>query len=367
MEPVSPEEPAAAGVEDRWEVGSEFHLIGAQAGPYERFPDPLSFFGLAQHGVIGLWRWLASQGPVPTLWVPDYYCLPVVEAWERAAIPMRSYVDDPSRAEPRWETLEPADRDLVLAVNFFGVRSPDPWATWSREHADAVVVEDHSHDPFSTWARTSTAPYAVASLRKTIPVPDGGMVWSPRGRPLPPPGGRRDWTPSALKLAAMVRKWDYLAGAPTSRERFRELQTLGESTLLASRDLEITPWSKASLEDGVPVAWRRQRADNVRAFLTGTSDDPRFRPVWGDGGEPADLVPFNAVLLFEEAAERDEVRRTLADARVFTAVHWPQLEEASPRVRDVSDRILTIPMDQRYDGTDVERVIAVVEGSRPRS
>lgn len=360
MDPVLTSAPG----DDRWEIGSEYHFIGAQAGPYERIPEDVAYFGLAQHGVIGLWRWLTAQGPTPTLWVPDYYCLPVLEAWERAEIPMRTYRDDPTQAAPGWETLDAGEDDLVLAVNYFGMRSPEPWSLWTADHSDIRVVEDHSHDPFSTWARTSTAPYAVASLRKTIPVPDGGMVWSPRGLPLPPPGRSRDRTGSALKLAAMIRKTDYLAGAPTSKDRFRDLQTLGESTLLASDDLEITPWSMASLADGVPVEWRRRRARNVRAFLAGTEQDPRFRAIWSDGGQRDDLCPFNVVLLFERSSDRDAVRGALADARVFTAIHWPQSERASARIRDVSDRILTIPLDLRYGGSDVARVVDVVAGTR---
>ena len=77
-----------------------------------------------------------------------------------------------------------AKNDVVLAVNYFGVRAGEPWQQWREKHA-CVLLEDHSHDPVSGWAQSSRADYAFSSLRKTMPVPDGAILWSPLGHPLP--------------------------------------------------------------------------------------------------------------------------------------------------------------------------------------
>ena len=75
--------------------------------------------------------------------------------------------------EPRWETIGAGRGDAVLAVNFFGAGTGTGWAD-QRAAADWLLVEDHSHDPFSPWAVGSNADFAFSSLRKTLPVPDGG-------------------------------------------------------------------------------------------------------------------------------------------------------------------------------------------------
>ena len=67
---------------------------------------------------------------------------------------------------------------MVVGVNYFGVREAEPWQAW-RERTECILVEDHAHDPASAWATTSTADYAFSSLRKTLPVPDGAILWSP--------------------------------------------------------------------------------------------------------------------------------------------------------------------------------------------
>ena len=61
--------------------------------------------------------------------------------------------------EPNWKSLLPDKHDLVMAVNYFGVRTKEPWERWRSRH-DCIVLEDHSHDPVSSWALTSTADYA---------------------------------------------------------------------------------------------------------------------------------------------------------------------------------------------------------------
>ena len=253
-------------------------------------------FALAQHGLTALWRHCTAAGRFQQLWIPDYYCPPVVASWERDGIPMRTYADDPRWAGPNWRTLQPRPGDLILAVNYFGLRESSSWAEWAVDNRGIRVVEDHSHDPVSTWARDSNADYAIASLRKTLPVPDGAIVWSPRGLPLPPPPSHRDWSGSALKLAAMISKRDYLQGGSSSKERYRELQSHGEATMLASRDLEISPWAQDALEPGVPISWRDQRANNVRAFLALTAHDQRFRPIDGPqtDGYLSDSTPFSS-------------------------------------------------------------------------
>ena len=75
----------------------------------------------------------------------------------------------------------------MLAVNFFGIRKGKAWQDWLSQHKDIILIEDHTHDPFSTWAQQSTAHYAMASLRKTLPIPDGAILWSPQKMSLPKP------------------------------------------------------------------------------------------------------------------------------------------------------------------------------------
>jgi hypothetical protein len=246
----------------------------------------------------------------------------------------------------------------VVAVNYFGVRTGDPWFSW-RERTECVLVEDHAHDPASEWANASEADYAFSSLRKTLPVPDGAILWSPRGLPVPDqPSGGADG--SELKLAAMLLKGEYLGGGDDHlKDRFRRLQLDGEERLAESGVSGASPATREALVRGVPLPWRARRAENVARLLAALHDWEGAEPLFTEW--PADAAPLGAVFVFESGAERDRVREVLREGGVYCPVHWADAAESgSERVRDLAQRILTIPTDWRYAAADMARIASLV-------
>ena len=340
-----------AVTETHWELGGEFHSPVEAPRPFHPWPRPAVWYALGRHAVEGLVELLRPRA----LWLPDYFCHEVAVGWERL-VEIRTYEDDPRWPEPRWETLGAGAGHLVVAVNYFGAREGADWA--ERAAGDFVVVEDHSHDPFSPWALGSEAPYAFSSLRKTLPVPDGGILWSPRGLDLPPqPRGSADG--SELKLAAMLLKGRYLAeGGDGLKERFRRLQLEGEEALARAPVAAASPAAREAVIGGAPLPWRVRRADNALHLLGALSGVGIAEAVFDEW--PAGAAPLGVVLVFETPALRDAVRERLREAGVYCPVHWAIERPASERVRDLSARVLTIPTDWRYSAADMDRVASLV-------
>jgi hypothetical protein len=332
-----------------WEVGGEFHLPVDPPGPYHRWPEGAVWYALGRHAVEALLREVRP----PRLWLPDYFCHEVAARWREAA-EVELYEDDPRWPEPRWESLQPGSRDLVIAVNYFGVRQGGPWRDW-RERTPCVLVEDHAHDPASEWATTSAADYVFSSLRKTLPVPDGAILWSPRDRPLPDqPAGGADG--SELKLAAMLLKGEYLGnGDDGLKDRFRRLQLDGEERLAGAAVAGASPATRESLVRGVPLPWRARRSENTGRLLSALHGWEAAEPLFTEW--PADAAPLGAVMVFESTDDRDAVRAALREAHVYCPVHWADAaSSSSERVRELAGRILTIPTDWRYSAADMARV-----------
>lgn len=347
-----------AVTETTWEVGGEFHSPVETPRPFHPWPRPAVWYALGRHAVDGL---IALLG-VRTLWLPDYFCHEVAVGWE-ARVDVRTYEDDPRWEEPRWETLEAGRRDLVVAVNHFGARTGAGWDE-RRAEADWLLVEDHSHDPFSPWAVGSSADFAFSSLRKTLPVPDGGILWSPRDLDLPPqPRGSAEG--SELKLAAMLLKGQYLGGGGDHlKERFRRLQLEGEEQLARASVAAASPAAREAVIGGAPLPWRVRRADNAVHLLGLLAGLEIAEPVFDEW--PAGAAPLGVVLVFRSESVRDRVRETLREAGVYCPVHWRIERPASERVRDLSTRVLTIPTDWRYTDADMERVASILREAETR-
>ena len=208
-----------------YEIGSEFHWMGLPQGKYLKWPEPNVWFQTGRDAFVALWRYL-STGPDAVLHLPDYFCQEVTDNWKQSGIPIKYYSDNPSKCSPDWgKSVHARPGDVVLAVNYFGVRNGENWNHWKNAHDAVILVQDHTHDPFSGWAINSRADYVLASIRKTFAVPDGAIVWSPSCRPLPAEPAHKGWSGSALKFAAMVYKMECLQGKNwVTKENFGELQ-----------------------------------------------------------------------------------------------------------------------------------------------
>jgi hypothetical protein len=338
----------------RWEVGGEFHLPVEPPGPHHRWPEGAVWYALGRHALQALLQQLGSG----KLWLPDYFCDDVARRWADLA-EVELYEDDPRWPEPRWESLRPSRADVVVGVNYFGVRTVEPWQAW-RERTECILVEDHAHDPASAWATASTADYAFSSLRKTLPVPDGAILWSPRGLPLPDqPAGGADG--SELKLAAMLLKGEYLGGGdPELKERFRRLQLDGEERLASSAVTGASPATRESLVRGVPLPWRARRSENTTRLLAALHGWELAEPLFTEW--PADAAPLGAVFVFGSSTDRDRVRNDLREAGVYCPVHWADAAtSSSERARELAARILTIPTDWRYSAADMARIASLLQ------
>ena len=348
-----------AVTETHWEVGGEFHSPVETPRPFHPWPRPAVWYALGRHAVEAL---VAIVRP-KTLWLPDYFCHEVAVGWEQL-VDVRTYEDDPRWEEPRWETMDAAPGDAVIAVNYFGAREGNGWEE-HRSAGEFVLVEDHSHDPFSPWAVGSNADYAFSSVRKTLPAPDGGILWSPRGLDLPPQP-RETADGSELKLAAMLLKGRYLedGGGDELKERFRRLQLEGEEQLAKAPVAAASPAGREAVIGGVPLPWRVRRADNAIHLLGAQSGLQIAEPLFDEW--PAGAAPLGLVLVFESEEARDRVREALREEGVYCPVHWPIDRPASERVRDLAARVLTIPTDWRYSAADMERIASLLREAETR-
>ncbi len=158
------------------------------------------------------------------------------------------------------------------------------------------IIEDHTHDPYSKWAYNSRSDWCIASLRKTLPIPDGGVLWSPVRNSLPIQAvvTRTRSEASLKKLVGMYLKAAYLVGARTQKEDFRALLTTGEEQIAAGEISGILPWS-ASLVDRFPIEiWRESRTKNHNV-LCDRLQNVRWLHIRNKDDE-IDRCPFSAVM-----------------------------------------------------------------------
>lgn len=331
----------------RIEFGSDFHACSYPAREWLAWS--VEWKNLYASGRQALQHLVATVGQLEgwkRLWVPAYYCgesLEYVKGIEIARYPLL-----PSET-PRFERLNEVCRfregDVLMLVNFFGMHKGVDVSEW-----DVTVIEDHTHDIASDWARSSSAEWCFASLRKQLPVADGGVLWSPVGNACPAmPAMEAEAAYAAVanrRNEAMQLKGRYLAGENVDKSEFLSLFSETEeafASLPISAPCEATLTTIRQLDIH---AWRELKARNLEYIKTLLSLAKC---------EIVDSATFSLLLKFPCKEARDAARRELIAKCVYGAVLWPDVygsHDGSPE-RQWADCMLSLHVDGRYTLEDM--------------
>ncbi|MBE0447474.1 MAG: hypothetical protein IBX64_05160 [Actinobacteria bacterium] len=272
------------------------------------------------------------------------------------------YPDGPEDSIPGFEQVDAKPGDALLIVNFFGLQTMRSIGWTDRSIVE--IIEDHTHDPWSDWAWTSNADWCVASLRKVLPVPDGGVLWSPSDQPLPhtvPVSAERRYA-SLEKLTAMVLKSLYLEGQLVEKEVFRRLAISGESCIASGEISGMPEWTE-NLVHSFPVKlWRERRCSNHQVLYEALAGVPWLTLLLPEDNSGA--CPFSGILVFDSQECRTYVHERLIASRIYPAILWPLDEPVIDGIHqkyvDLSNRMLSIHCDMRYSEHEMEYIAAQI-------
>ena len=340
------------------EFGSDFHYISGfndSVNTLHDFYPHANYYADGRQALIHLYQ---SQG-WQRLWVPEYFCYEVVESLKQAGLDLRFYADWPGYHNDS-ETLDAIHRhdhfkpcDAVLRVNYFGTRSYR-----NSERLPVAVVEDHTHDLIGNWALHSTADWCIASLRKTLPIPEGGILWSPLRLPLPeaPEKSEKNEEIAAIRWEAMKLKAGYLAGKDIEKETFRLGFINTEDYFDSAPVCSLDNMSQEYLESFNVRDWYGKKRDNWNLLR-----DLRKDGVHVLLPEDTSGYPFSLILFFDFLDERDRVRKALIDNKVYPAVLWNIPAPTEGEVFHFSRGMLSIHCDGRYSSDDILQLKSIIE------
>ena len=339
-------------------IGGMFGLEGFEGPRPVHDAPPPAFLGLPSVRLAsarGAFALLLHHLAPRRVWFPAYLCDVVLAAMPAGAVEQRLYPVSATLAleDTTWiGEVEPGD--LVVFISYFGF---DTWSAAGEavRARGAWVIEDACqamlNDAFNPLAH-----YVVVSPRKFLGVPDGGVLVSQRGSPLPagplPPAPTRWWL-EALQASRLRADFDRHGGERRWYDMF--CRTEPAAPLGPARMSELT---EALLLEGVDyVGMCSRRRANYRVLLDGLPDVAMFTEL------PEGVVPMGFPIRLRN---RDRVRRHLIAQEIFPPIHWP-IDSAVPASFTESHRlaseILMLPCDQRYDAADMARLVREVRAA----
>jgi hypothetical protein len=335
------------------ELEASLDMLGgeAAAGAWPTLGQPCALRCDTGRSALGLALrdWAARQpGVAPRVWIPSYVCPSVTDAVEALGLPVARYASRPGE----WSAPAASAGDVVVVVHYFGLLDPVALDWLMRpDGREFAVIEDCVQAPYTEQAGAS-GDYAITSLRKWWPAPDGALVCS--RQPLSAPAllapdegyiGRRTF--AKLARGRHVDDATYLGWIEESEERLASSPPR-EASWLSQHLLARADSAQAALA-------RRQNWARLAAELDRHKHvAPLYRAL------PEGAVPLAYPVLLD-AGRRDQLRRFLATRRIYCPVHWPMPAEGTPAADwSLSQRMLSLPLDQRYGAPEMARLAAAV-------
>ena len=331
-------------------IGGEFEIdLNKRSDRFIPAPDTYYYAS----GRTALYQILKSIAPIRRrVWLPDYLCHTIVEAVVKAGYEYSFYELDACfmATTAALESSGFQAGDIVLIINYFGLQDLTQVAKGIKDaFPEATVIED---DVQAYWAFTEKgnpyADYRFTSLRKALPVPDGGLVYTKNEMP----AASCPNTFAQLKIDAGVMK------SNRGKEGIRDEEYLSlfeEGARLINENYEsvMSPMGQ-SLFAGVDVDEAKQRRQLNSAYL--------MNGLAAMGISTLVTIPMDSAPLFIPIYldNRDEVRRRMFAHHVFCPVHWPLNGLPLKRGAEMAKHELSLIVDQRYSEIDMETILSLL-------
>ncbi|MBI5543922.1 MAG: DegT/DnrJ/EryC1/StrS aminotransferase family protein [Deltaproteobacteria bacterium] len=285
--------------------------------------------------------------------------------------------------------MRSAGARVLYAIHFIGYPQPLVEMQAIAREAGAYLIEDCALALFSATSEGvplgSVGDASIFSLYKTLPIPDGGVLWLAQGRDSLPEPRRPPWGSTIAEAGSSAISHAFTSG----HERLAELlwaavrrvrrhvdlrRSLGEAATgtnhldPACLDLGISPfsrWLASGLDEAAAcrIVERRRRNFERMAQALG---DPALLAL--PAPLPVGTCPLFFPLLARDGAQKDHLLCALERAGIGAINFWriahPALVPADfPEATELRERIVEVPIHQDLDEEAVEQIVRVLKGA----
>lgn len=285
------------------------------------------------------------------LWIPAYFCYEVIDTLRSYGLEIAYYDDHPLAGVGENAILEELNPDeALLQVNYFGLRASNV-----RPNTAAVVIEDQTHN----LTASGEGDIKVASLRKSLPVALGGAIFTSSQNALALSQAAETESLANRRYSYMRLKSMYLRGMISSKDAFRSGFVESEEEVASLPVSQIDSTSKKLINDFDVYSLYNKKLQNWSY-----ANERLGKRL--DIMQPEDnsCIPFSIVALTADKSERDALREYLINRSIYPAVLWAMptcQHDIYPEAFDLSERLLSLHCDYRYDIEDMERLCNVIE------
>lgn len=317
-----------------------------------------SYFNTGRAAIEALLVYLKGQGN-NKLWLPGYDCSSVLDAAKRAGMDIELYNIEANLEVDRkfFDGLHKGD--ILYWVNFFGKQATLSTLNCIKDaqNKGVLVIEDLTLGLLSEGKTVGFGDYVIGSVRKWLPITDGGFVASLEALPeFKKKQAANDYT--LYYFAAQIMKDCYLKDTTLDKQQFLDISNEGMKALFSDYTIrEMSNLAKNVVEATNLKDVALARYDNYKYLYQLLSEISELRLMV----EPIDgMVPLGMVICVEG---RDALFKFLIQNNVYCNIHWRE-NDSTKLFADadyLSKHCLTIPCDQRYNHDHMDYIYKTIK------
>lgn len=317
-------------------IGGYFELADYEKG--KDFPHQNGI--LLNTGRNALEYILRCIGELKGVYLPYYTCEVVLEPLKKLRIPYSFYHIN-AKFE-MVEVLQPKEGEYIIANNYFGVK--DAYIQTLADKYGAHLIVDCSQ---AFFAKPIAGIKSFYSTRKYVGVADGGVAYGVDGKY----SLLYDEDDSTLHNSHLrIRKEQ---GAEAGFQDFQQNETKldNQPIRLMCHNTRDILWHI----DYHKVIVRRR--ENFAYLHEALKDNNLLQLPEMDSFACPMIYPY----LISDGAR---LRKKLIENKIFVAKYWPNIliwSESNKFEYQLANRIIPLPIDQRYDEEDMRRIVEVIK------
>ena len=295
--------------------------------------------------------------------LPPFTCHTVIEPFLKAGFKVYYYSIDEkmmASADAILKCAEEYEASIILFHNYFGfntLSNVDKLCEALRKQ-NRYSIEDCTQCLYSGHPKSS-ADFYVGSIRKWHGTPDGGFVVC-RNHLLKEKPILRDEKLDDAKVKASYAKYKFLFEKEGDKPTFLQLYREAEDLLESQETYHTISLTSQKLQSNLDVSFLcEKRRTNYQVLLSGLLGLQDVRPMCEV--LDSDAVPLYFPLLVKD---RSALQAHLVANDIYAPVVWPKadcLDRVCEEAEILYEHLLCIPIDQRYDADDMNRIISVIK------
>ncbi|MEP5341508.1 MAG: hypothetical protein ABJL44_14510 [Algibacter sp.] len=330
-------------------IGSSFHKEDLMDLDVVDLNFDYEIFYSGRHAFKCILDEIHKENNVEKVWMPEYYCQNAMNDWIKNGYDnIHFYKTKPFNFdEPLLINNFANKNDVVLLNNYWGLSS-----YIKKEKHSPIIIEDHSHGWLTERCLNSQADYCFASLRKSLPIPLGGIYWKPNSK-------LSIDTKNFVEDNAFYNAWDIAYKAMNDKKRYKEhdqklnkqnyLDGVNTVELFLDEHYEIVKLrnsDQAYIKKFVNYNVLDKKRVNLNHINASIIDFKDMKII-----KRQNHTAFGLILLFKDEELCNALRAHLIKNEIYPSVLWPNNKLANKWKFSIN-----IHVDFRYNINDMNYI-----------